>query len=373
MKRLGLRAIALAGVLVVFVAVQDCRAAGGFVTAQPAEKPAAIAAIEQAAGPSEVISAFTKALAGGEDKAAVYSAFVHRMVQLGLPQATYDQAQTAVGLDPSDKVSWAVIAFTQASTGKMEEALSSLAKASPQADDDPFVVKTAGQLLAWYDSTPDQAVTDETRKAVEDVRKRLADNGLFMETYQTTMEAFQLYRLTGAEKPTAPSGQAPTPAEPNAQSVAVENRTIIIYPQPNVVYGYSYPLFFPSPRYYRPFIRWPRFPPVSFPGDHRHRGSDRDDHRDRDADRPRDGGKGTDRPSPGGRRVGRSASVPGVKVDSLLASDRQDRTTVEDSSDRRVPVPFAPARVLMRDGDGRDFRSIPWVHVDRAPDGRRSR
>jgi hypothetical protein len=382
MKRLILVVPTLAVISIVFLAARVCRAAGGLVAAGPTEKSAAIVAIEQATGPSEAISAFSKALASGRVEAAVYSAFVRRMAQLGLPQAAYDQAQTAVGLDPTDKVSWAVIAFTQASTGKVAEALSSLARASPQAGDDPFVIRTAGQLLAWYDSVPDLAVADETKIAVEDIRRRLADSELFTETYRTTMEAFQLYRGTSPDTggaSAAPTGQEQVQAEPNVLPAPAENRTTVIYTQPYVVY--SYPLGYPYPWYCSPFARWPGFRQIFITRRHLF---DRDGHHDRDVRRPRDSdrlvtgrdGKVTENPPAGkvGRRV---ASIRGGKEDSLLASSRSDRTGIEASPDRRVPSP--PTMTLRRgrdkdeDGKDRDDGRRDRSDRDRSPGGRRSR
>jgi uncharacterized membrane protein YgcG len=270
-------AVAIAGLAVVGVS----RGADQSATTQPVAQPtgvSALSAIEQAGSPSAAISAFGKALGSGLDNAATYSAFVHRMAQLGMPQAAFEQAQTAVRLNRSDGVAWAVIAFTQAGAGQAEQALSALVKAVPLAGDDPFVVRTAGQLIAWYDGTPDLAVSAPTIKAVQEVRRHMAGNELYTETYRTTMEALQFYdaarsQNAGTNVTAPPEAQA----EPYTAPLATEPSPTITYAEPPATYG-VYPYDYVYPYYVTPYVYSPGFLRVYVTEHYRHHefGRDRD-------------------------------------------------------------------------------------------------
>lgn len=336
MRRLDLLVAALTAVLLGLGAARVCRAAEQPAavqpaTAQPAEGPGAIAAIQQAAEPSAVISAFSKALAAGEDQLAAYTAYVHRMAQLGLPQAAFSQAQTVVAMNPSDGVSWAAIAFTRAGEGKADEALSTLAKAVSLAGKDLFVVKTAGQLLAWYDTTPGLTVSDQTGKAIEDIRAGLADNETFAKAYTATIDASQLYLPAGGEQAvTATPTQQQAQGEPYVPAAPAESRPSAAYTQPLVAPYYYYPYSYLHGEYYSPFVWWPGYTPVYVTHGRRHhmikehheRYSGRGDHRTFYSPVFIHGGRTSAIPSVGGSR---SAFIHGGKITVLPTFGRPER------------------------------------------------
>src|SRR5215471_8957266 len=78
----------------------------------PGDTAAAIQAIQQAPDPSAVVAAFADATDRNNPK--LYDAYVTRMVDLGLPEMAYHQAQTLTGLQSDNGLAWGVVAYVDA-------------------------------------------------------------------------------------------------------------------------------------------------------------------------------------------------------------------------------------------------------------------
>src|SRR3954452_842620 len=159
----GLVAIALAIAPVVSLA-QDSSTSAPAIVVTPATAPALppqLAAIREARDPSAAINAYANAItqANGraEDIVAAEDALVRQMVSFGLPEMADTQAQDLVARDPKNGVAWAVAAHLAAKRGDPSAALSQVEVAAERSPDDPFVQRTAGQVLAWFDARADQS------------------------------------------------------------------------------------------------------------------------------------------------------------------------------------------------------------------------
>jgi hypothetical protein len=242
----------------------------------------AVQSIRQAADPSAAIEAYARIGPAQRDNPAVPGAFVQRMVDFGLPEMADVQAQELIRRQPNDGLAWAVSAYMSAKRGQPQAALAQILSAARHAPAEPFVQRTAGQLLAWYDVEADPAhVPQATRDALPELRKQLETRQHFTDAYKQATEAYQQARATTqpapAPPPAEPSARVAPPAEPPApppppttpapryESSTYESSTY--YPPPTYVYNnyiyrdyspaYVYQPWWPSSYYYSSWIWWP--------------------------------------------------------------------------------------------------------------------
>ena len=135
-------------------------AAWGESTSSP-ELAAAIQAIEQAPDPSATVAAYVNGAAVDRNDPELSEAYVIRMVDLGLPELAFHQAQTLTTLQSNNGLAWGVVAYVEARRGNMAEAISAINLAGQFAPNTPLVERTAGEIMAWYDIKADKATLSE--------------------------------------------------------------------------------------------------------------------------------------------------------------------------------------------------------------------
>ena len=136
----------------------------GAMTNQPTTVAAAIQAIQQAPDPSAVVAAYGSGLAITANDPQLHEAYVARMVDMGLPEMAFHQAETLTTLQPNNGLAWGVVAYVDARRAQMPEAVSAINLAGQFAPSNKFVAHTAGEILAWYDSKPTSPRCPTTRK-----------------------------------------------------------------------------------------------------------------------------------------------------------------------------------------------------------------
>ena len=205
------------------------------LAAEPTVDPA-IQAVQQAQDPSAAVAAYANGFAIDRNNPRLYDAFVMRMVELGLPEMAYHQAETLTTLQANNGLAWGVVAYVDARRGDMPEAISAINLAGQFARDNKFVQHTAGELLAWYDFKADKSkVSDSARDGLARLRDLLQKNANFTEAYTTAQKAYQSQTTSSAPN-VAPAQAAPTsqvapnlvtpegapipPAQPQAEQVA---------------------------------------------------------------------------------------------------------------------------------------------------------
>jgi Flp pilus assembly protein TadD len=184
-----LSAIGVASAIVSMVAVSACAqttmpSATGATYGASANRPAApIEAIRQAPDPSATIEAYAKGVAVEPATDALREAFIQRMVEFGVPAMAESQARELVNRRPSNGLAWAVLAYADAARGQLMTAVDNISHAVHLLPNDEFVQRTAGQLLAWYDTMADlPKVPDATKRTVQRVRTTMTGKAAFNET-----------------------------------------------------------------------------------------------------------------------------------------------------------------------------------------------
>lgn len=202
---------------------------GGAAPPSPSVE-SAIQSIQQAPDPSAAVTAFANGFAVDRNNPRLYDAYVSRMVDLGLPELAYHQAQTLTTLQNNNGLAWGVVGFVDARRAQMPEALSAVNLAGQYAPDNKFVQHTAGELAAWYDYKADKStIPENTRDGLLKVRRLLQQQPTFTEAYGTAQKAYQ----TSTAPPTQPGSSAPAPGvtAPGATNAAAPTYTVPNAPQ----------------------------------------------------------------------------------------------------------------------------------------------
>jgi hypothetical protein len=177
-------------------------------TNPPATIAAAIEAIQQAPDPSAVVAAYGSGLAISFKDAELHEAYVARMVDMGLPEIAFHQAETLATLQPNNGLAWGVVAYVDARRGQMPEAVSAINLAGQFAPGNKFVAHTAGEILAWYDLKADKGkLLDKAKDGLARIRGLLNGQAAFTEAYDSARKAYQTQ--TSAAEPAA----SPAPAQ----------------------------------------------------------------------------------------------------------------------------------------------------------------
>ena len=225
--------------------------------ADPTLEPA-IQAIQQAQDPSAAIGAYANGFAIDRNNPRLYDAYVSRMVELGLPEMAYHQAQTLTALQANNGLAWGVVAYVEARRGQMPEAISAINLAGQFASGDKFVQHTAGEILAWYDFKADKTKTAENAKeGLAKVRGLLQRTPSFTEAYNTAQKAYQSQAIAapttapGASDHADPQQVAPIPLVPDRTEAAppqvqADQIAPLAYGAPTVVA----PTYYPDGPYY---------------------------------------------------------------------------------------------------------------------------
>ncbi len=221
----------------------------------------AIQAIQQAPDPSAVVAAYANGIGLDRNNPTLYDAYVTRMVDLGLPEMAYRQAQTLTTLQANNGLAWGVVAYVDARRAQMPEAIAAINLAGQFAPDSKFVQHTAGELAAWYDLKADKStIPDSAKEGLAKVRGLLASRADFTQAYATAQKAYQTEAATESQPaPAAPGATTSAPVirqQPQSTPNAVEAPLV---PQASVVpegqvdqiapIAYAAPASTPAPYY----------------------------------------------------------------------------------------------------------------------------
>lgn len=243
-----------------------------------------LSAIRNAPDPSAAVEAYARARTGNADPVALEQAYVGRLVALGLPELAEAQARDLTHRRPDDGVAWAVVAYMDARRGDTSTAMADIVTAAHLAPDDPFVLRTTGQVAAYYDRNADRVdVAAGVKTAFEDVRKAAAVKDAYVRAYREASDAYAQNPDSGRAPSVAPY---PTPAPSNAYYDSYYNGGYYggyAYPDP-YCYGYAYPGYA-----YWPSTWWWGSSVVFFADFHHHHDDHHDGHHDGHHDDHHDG------------------------------------------------------------------------------------
>ena len=165
-------------------------AAWGESTSSP-ELAAVIQAIEQAPDPSATVAAYVNGAAVDRNDPKLSEAYVLRMVDLGLPELAFHQAQTLTTLQSDNGLAWGVVAYVEARRDNMAEAISAINLAGQFAPTVPLVERTAGEIMAWYNIKADKTTLSENaQRGLATIRQLLGKSPEFANAYDTAKKAY---------------------------------------------------------------------------------------------------------------------------------------------------------------------------------------
>jgi hypothetical protein len=223
--------------------------------------PPLLAAIRDARDPSGAVDAYGKALAGGADSLSAERVYLIRMADFSLPEMADSQSQDLILRDPENGLAWAVAAHMSARRGSMAAALGQIETAASRAPNDPFVLRTAGNVFAWYDSRGAGVdIPDVIRAPIPDIKNRMRAQPAFAMAYD---DALDDYKNAPATQPAQAAETAAT--EPYTAPPAYPVASAYPY---QVAPTYYYPAYYPSYGYYSDYCpdwypigsRWCGFP-----------------------------------------------------------------------------------------------------------------
>ena len=212
----------LAGAALIY-AGRSVSLADGAPASTPSPQPVSdqVKALADAKDPSAAIDAYATALAASPGDVAVPATYLRKMVEFGLPEMAEKQALDVSTRDPNNGLAWAVLAYMDARRDRTSDALTKIVTATSHGSDDPFVLRTAAQLVAWYDArAAKDTLPAVLRDSVEKMRSGLSAKSGFAEPYQRAHDEY-------AKNPAAlDSGELAAPQGPAATNLLVRRRRL---------------------------------------------------------------------------------------------------------------------------------------------------
>lgn len=145
-------------------------------------------AILAATDASTAVSAFATALAANKDNPAVYRAFVRKMVDLNQPLMASDQAQALTKLDARSGLGWSVAAYAAAGKDDYRTALAAILRGVEYLPNDPFVIRTAAQVMGWFDARYKYAdLPREYRLLISQLTQKYNGQAEFSQAYEIAL------------------------------------------------------------------------------------------------------------------------------------------------------------------------------------------
>jgi hypothetical protein len=158
------------------------------------------------------------------------SSAIRRFIEAGHPELAEAAAKDLMAQGNFDPLAIGVMGYVYAQRGETGAAIQQLRMALLQAPDEPFLLRTAGQIVAWYDSTADRSkLTATDVQMLEAVRMQSREKRVFADAYKESV----LPPIT-----TAP----PTPP------------TVVVNPPPVIVEYPTYQTYDPGYYYYPIFV-----------------------------------------------------------------------------------------------------------------------
>ncbi|EEF60480.1 tetratricopeptide repeat protein [Pedosphaera parvula] len=212
----------------------------------------AIQAIQQAPDPSAAIAAYANGSAIDRNDPRLFEAYVARMVDFGLPEMAYHQAQTLTTLESNNGLAYGVIAYIDARRGQMQDAISAINVAVPLAPGNKFIQSTAGEILAWYDIKADQVnIPDNAKAGLAKVRQLLSGQAAFAQAFDTAKKAYQTQASDLLANPSTATNQ---PSEQPLPNMVVTNGYPVGSVSPQTApEAYAAPTDYGAPAYAPPY------------------------------------------------------------------------------------------------------------------------
>lgn len=242
----------------------------------PAPGSPAVQAVLQAPDPSSAIEAYARGRATVGESTALMQAYVQRMVSFGLPEMADVQARQLLLQEPNNGLALAVEAYMSGKRGLITQALGDIVRAVQADSQNPFVLGTAGQLIAYYDTAADQSrVPLDLRKQIERLHRTLDDKSAFTKAYTAARQMYQQGREQTAN-PQYYQQNAPPATQPQSGQTQqgaegrLDNGPYSTYLPPTYIppteyntynyYGNNPDYYYPSGYYGNYYYQYPWYP-----------------------------------------------------------------------------------------------------------------
>jgi hypothetical protein len=160
-------------------------------TSQAAPGPALLE-LRAARTPAAAVDAYARAAAAEPDNPAVTAAFLRQMIDLNVPHLAEAAARRALEREPHNGVALAICAYSAAMRGTTARALDVVADAVKQSPREPFVQRTAGQLVAWYEvQEQSEQLSAGEKSDLQLIRRELSGRPAYSDGFR---EAREVYR-----------------------------------------------------------------------------------------------------------------------------------------------------------------------------------
>ena len=191
----------------------------------PAKSDNPVEAITLAPDPSSAIEAYARGLGRGRvAPTQLQRAYIQHMVSHGAPELADAQAHDLVNRGSADATARGVAAYNDAMRGNVGAAIGNLRLALIGRPNDPFTLRTAGQVVAWYDAQTDRSkLSKEDVTAIEWLRTIGKQRQEFADAYAKASEAFQRQSAEASQstaESAAQSSAADTSSAANPESRA---------------------------------------------------------------------------------------------------------------------------------------------------------
>jgi hypothetical protein len=225
-------------------------------TTAPAANPL-VEGVRTAPDPSSTIAAYISGIVAVGPAGAVEleRAYVHRIFALGAPELGDAQAHELIGRGAADVTIRGVAAYNDAVRGNARTAIVNLTVGLAERPDDPFLLRTAGQVVAWHDAQGGRSkLSPQDIAGIEWLRATGNGRQAFADAYRVSAEARRPQpqaAATALPAPPTPAMAATSTTQPTsgqANSAASYQSTSYPYDSSSggyrssdSGYGYSYP------------------------------------------------------------------------------------------------------------------------------------
>lgn len=137
---------------------------------------------------SEAVSAYARAVSDVRDPTTAQQAFIARVVELDQPTIAESQAREVTKF-VNDGLAWGVIAYNEGRRENLDAAFDAAEKAIRVSPGNAFVARTAGELVAWYDTQVDPTKITPSIASHADILRRAAGNSrTYARAYDSTKQ-----------------------------------------------------------------------------------------------------------------------------------------------------------------------------------------
>ena len=172
-------------------------------TIVPAERNTPIARAVRAIRDANTQAAAADAFADGADvdreNVELNTAYMRRLLQLGLPQLANGPAATLARIPVADGTAYGVLGYNCGRQNDLTNALSYAMKAAGLIKDDPSVQNNLGQLTAWYECAKPYKLAAADQKTLDDLKADLASAAPYKAGYKLIKDAYDKHIHAAAD------------------------------------------------------------------------------------------------------------------------------------------------------------------------------